>query len=103
VRRLDRVVLVVLALSGFAGLALEVVWFRLLTLFITATTYAFTTMLGTVLLGIALGSAIASARLKRSLDPIRALAWIQIWTGVLVIFSMAALRSPIAGAGARAA
>lgn len=86
-----RVILLVVALAGFAGLALEVVWFRLLTLFLTATTYAFTTMLSTVLLGIALGSAIAAARVGRSPDPVRALAWIQIWTGVLVILSMTVL------------
>lgn len=87
----SRLVLVVVALAGFAGLALEVVWFRLLTLFLTATTYAFTTMLSTVLLGIALGSAIAATRVRRSPDPARTLAWIQIWTGILVILSMTAL------------
>ncbi len=86
-----RIILFVVALAGFAGLALEIVWFRVLTLFLTTTTYAFTTMLSTVLLGIALGSAIAAARVRRSPDPARALAWIQIWTGVLVILSMTAL------------
>ena len=86
-----RVVLFVLALAGFTGLALEVVWFRLLVLFLPATTYAFTTMLATVLLGIALGSGIAAARVRRSPDPARALAWIQVWTGVLTVLSMAAL------------
>jgi spermidine synthase len=82
---------VVVALAGFAGLALEVVWFRLLTLFLTATTYAFTTMLATVLLGIAAGSAIAAARVGKSADPVKALVRIQIWTGVLVPLSMTAL------------
>ena len=48
-------------------------------------------VLATVLLGIALGSAIASLRVRRSRDPMRALAWIQIWTGVLVIASMTLL------------
>jgi len=86
-----RMILLVVLLSGFAGLALEVVWFRLLTMFLMATTYAFTTMLSTVLLGIALGSALASARVRRSPDPGAALAWIQIWTGVLLLLSMTAL------------
>ncbi|HEV3485713.1 MAG TPA: fused MFS/spermidine synthase, partial [Vicinamibacterales bacterium] len=86
-----RIVLLVLFLAGFAGLALEVVWFRLLVLFLPATIYAFTTMLATVLLVIALGSAVAAARVRRSPDPARALAWIQIWTGVLTVLSMAAL------------
>jgi spermidine synthase len=87
----SHVVLAVVALAGFAGLALEVVWFRALTLFLPATTYAFTTMLATVLLGIAAGSAIAAARVERSRDPAGALAWVQIATGVLVLLSMTAL------------
>jgi spermidine synthase len=87
----SRTILLVAALSGFAGLALEVVWFRVLTLFLPATTYAFTTMLATVLLGIALGSAIAAARVTRSPNPAGALAWIQIAAGALVLLSMTAL------------
>jgi spermidine synthase len=87
----SRTILVVVALAGFAGLALEVVWFRLLTLFLPATTYAFTTMLATVLLGIAAGSAIAAARVRRSPDPASTLAWIQIAAGILVLLSMTAL------------
>jgi len=87
----ERAVLIVFALAGLAGLALEVVWFRLLVLFLPATTYAFTTMLGTVLLGIAVGSALAASRVRRSSNPARSLSWIQISTGVLVILSMAAL------------
>lgn len=86
-----RTILAVAALAGFAGLALEVVWFRLLTLFLPATTYAFTTMLATVLLGIAMGSAIAAGRVRRSADPSAALGWIQIAAGTLVLLSMTAL------------
>jgi spermidine synthase len=86
-----RTILAVAALSGFAGLALEVVWFRLLTLFLPATTYAFTTMLATVLLGIAVGSAIASARVGRSSDAAATLAWIQVAAGTLMLLSMTAL------------
>lgn len=88
---LQRRVLAVFALAGFAGLALEVVWFRILVLFIPATTYAFTTMLAVVLLGIALGAGIASAWVRRTTDPARSLARAQIATGVLVLASMAAL------------
>jgi spermidine synthase len=87
----QRAVLAVFAISGFAALALEVVWFRLLALFLPATTYAFTTMLGTVLLGIAIGSAIASVRVRRSSDPARTLVWLQVWAGVAAVLSMAAL------------
>jgi spermidine synthase len=86
-----RAVLVVLAIAGFAGLALEVVWFRVLLLFLPATTYAFTTMLATVLAGIALGSLVAADTVERSPDPARGLARIQIATGVLVVLSIAVL------------
>lgn len=41
---------------GFAALGFEVVWTRMLILYITGTTYAFSTMLATFLVGIALGS-----------------------------------------------
>jgi spermidine synthase len=87
----QRRVLLVFALAGFAGLALEVVWFRILVLFIPATTYAFTTMLAVVLLGIALGSGVLAGRLRRVMDPARTLARVQAVTGVLVLLSMAAL------------
>ena len=89
--REQRAVLAVLGLAGFAGLALEVVWFRILVLFIPATTYAFTTMLGTVLLGIALGSALAAARLPRIRDPLTALARVQLATGLFTLLSMTLL------------
>lgn len=89
--RLQWTVLAVFALSGFAALALEVVWFRILVLFVPATTYAFTTMLATVLAGIAAGSALASGRVSRVRDVSRALAWIYAATGVLVVLSMSAL------------
>ena len=88
---LQRRVLLVSAVAGFAGLALEVVWFRILVLFIPATTYAFTTMLAVVLLGIALGSGVVAARLARMPDPVRTLARTQAATGVLVLVSMGVL------------
>ena len=91
VSAVQRRVLLVSALAGFAGLALEVVWFRILVLFIPATTYAFTTMLAVVLLGIALGSGVVAARLARMPDPVRTLARTQAATGVLVLISMAVL------------
>jgi spermidine synthase len=71
--REQRAALVVAALSGGAALALEVVWVRWLVLFLPATTYAFSTMLGVVLAGIATGSMLA-ARLLRT--PRRWLEWL---------------------------
>lgn len=48
------------AVLGFCGLALEVIWTRLLVMVFLGTTYAYTTMLTTLLCGIALGSAAGS-------------------------------------------
>lgn len=84
-----RLVPMVFAVSGFAALGLEVVWFRVLVLVVPATTYAFTTMLATVLLGIALGSALAGPLLARRWDHVRAFGVAQIATGVVTMASLA--------------
>lgn len=55
----------VYALNGFAGLALEVLWTRAIVLFATNTIYAFTVILTTFLVGIAVGSAVMSGLLSR--------------------------------------
>ena len=52
-------------LSGFTLLALEVVWFRFLLLYVIGTTLSFSVMLAVVLAGISLGGLFASAWLRR--------------------------------------
>jgi spermidine synthase len=74
----------VFALSGFAALALEVIWFRVLVYFVPATTYAFSTMLAAVLLGLALGSYAATPLLTRTSHLGTRLAWIQLATAFAV-------------------
>ena len=54
--RLRRAVLVVYGASGFAALAYEVAWTKTLSMILGTTTYAYSTMLTTFLLGLALGS-----------------------------------------------
>ena len=81
----------VMAASGFAALALEIVWFRVLVQFLPATSYAFTTMLATVLGGIAIGSAAASRSLARPHDWAAVLAYAQGATSIVVMMSLAAL------------
>ncbi len=68
VNRTTRAVQYVVAVSGAASLALEIVWFRILLQFLPATTYAFTTMLATVLAGIAAGGAVGARILARERD-----------------------------------
>jgi spermidine synthase len=48
------------ALSGFSGLALEVVWSRALALYIGSSVYTFSSVLLAVLIGIALGSVVVA-------------------------------------------
>ena len=55
----DRLVLATLATSGFVAMIYEVAWSRALTAMIGSSTYAFSIMLVTFLVGIALGSSIA--------------------------------------------
>jgi spermidine synthase len=74
-----------------AALALEIVWFRMLVQFLDATTYAFTTMLATVLAGIAAGGAIAARLLRVERDRIALLCGLQLFTGIAVLASAAFL------------
>jgi spermidine synthase len=55
----DKLVLAALATSGFVSMVYEVAWTRALTAMIGSSTYAFSIMLVTFLVGIALGSSIA--------------------------------------------
>lgn len=80
---------VVFAVSGFAALALEVVWLRMLVLFTAATTYAFTTMLAAVLLGIALGSAASAPFLRHERRWTVALGVAQACTGLVAVAALA--------------
>jgi len=68
-----RAILALAFASGLAILALEVVWTRSLVLVLGSTTYAFSTMLTAVLVGIALGSAVFAPLADRT--PNRA-AWV---------------------------
>jgi spermidine synthase len=72
--RAAKIVLWVFGISGLTSLALEVIWFRILILFLEATTYAFTIMLATFLFGIAAGSYLAALLIKRNASWLKWLA-----------------------------
>ena len=82
-----RIVLAVFALSGVTSLGLEVVWFRVLTLFIRPTVYSFSSMLATVLIGIALGSYLVTPLLTKRLRWMTTLAVLQLATGIVALLS----------------
>ncbi len=78
-------------ISGFAALAYQVAWSRALVFtfeLMKNTTYAFTAMLTTFLIGLAIGSAITSRIIDRQQDPLRLFALIQILTGLAGAFSL---------------
>src|SRR5262245_24934075 len=71
--------------SGLAGLAFEVVWFRVLVMVFGSTVYSFSAMLSVFLLGIALGSIAGGAAADRWKSPVGLLAWVQ---GGIALFSL---------------
>ncbi len=82
---------IMVVVSGFASLGLEVLWFRLMLQFVIATTEAFTAMLATVLAGIAIGGAVASQILKTRARLPFWLTMVQAGTGLATLASMAFL------------
>ena len=77
-----RLVLFCAGLSGFVALAAEVLWTRGLLRFLHNSTYAFTAMLATFLLGIALGSAVYVTFLASRRRPVLVLAALQAGVGL---------------------
>ena len=81
-------VLVAIALSGATALGAEVVWTRLLTLLLGATTYTFSLILAAVLVGLGLGSSAGSFFARTTRNARRALGWCQL--GVVAAIAWAA-------------
>lgn len=78
---LPTMMLLAFALSGFAAMVFEVAWTRALSLILGSTTYAFSTMLSTFLIGLALGSWVASRVADRLRDPVGLLAFLLLFVG----------------------
>jgi spermidine synthase len=85
-------VLAVFAVSGFASLALEIIWFRVLVIFLGPSSSAFTVMLATVLAGIALGSYLITPFMRRRADWLQVLAVMQIGAALVALRSFHGLR-----------
>ncbi len=81
--------LVTAFLAGAALLALEVIWFRFLLLFVTNNTLALSIMLATVLAGIAVGGLVASWRLRSGLDAGRVLPWAALLVAMCTMLTYA--------------
>lgn len=77
------------AVAGFAFLALEVIWTRLLAIVFLGTTYAYTTMLTTLLCGIAAGSVAAALLADRVRDPMAAAGAAFAAAGIAAVWMLA--------------
>ncbi len=84
--RTAQVVLWLFGLSGFVSLAYEVVWTRALIFFVSSTTYSFTIILTTFLVGIALGSLIVARYVDRFH---RLLVWFSLFELIIAIAALA--------------
>ncbi len=85
-RHRTRILLFIFALSGAAAMLYEVAWTRVLAVALGSSVYAFSAMLGTFLLGIALGSGLFSIVLaRRGRAELRSLACLQVALGLLVL------------------
>lgn len=82
-----RLVLIVFAVSGFATLALEVVWFRVIVLLVRPTVYGFAVLLATVLLGIAVGSWAVTPLMRRRRGWVTTLAALEVAMAFAVLYS----------------
>jgi predicted membrane-bound spermidine synthase len=71
--------------AGGLLLALEIVWFRFMLLFVAGTSLAFAVMLAMVLVGIALGGLLASAVLRRRPEPHRLASVVALAGGIAVV------------------
>lgn len=84
-------ILPLIFLSGAVAFTYEVLWTRLLGHVLGGSVYAFATMLASFLLGIALGSAIATRSARNSIHAARVFGWAQIGTAVLAAAAFVAV------------
>jgi len=82
------IIIVGMFLSGTAALAYEVLWNRLLVFLLTASTYAFTIMLLSFLVGIAFGSWLMAKGVDRLKNPLLWFAGLEATLGVFGFFSL---------------
>jgi predicted membrane-bound spermidine synthase len=87
------------ALSGGILLALEVVWFRFLLLFVQGFSFTFGAMLAVVLLGISMGGLAANAWLKRDPGAHAFASSVACLAGIVTVLSYGRFEAPLAFLG----
>jgi spermidine synthase len=86
--RVRLVVMIAFAVSGFVALGYEVVWTRILPLFLETSIYAFSAMLGIYLIGIALGSLWGRKFVDHLEDPVYLFAILEITIAFFAVLGL---------------
>ena len=82
---MSRFLVLAIAISGFAALGYEVIWTRILSIFLQNTVYSFTTILASFLAGIAFGSLLYSKMLAHRSNPVFLFAFFELLLGLYVL------------------
>ena len=80
-KRIVNILLVTAFLTGLASFIYEILWIRMLSLVLGATTHSFELMLASFILGLALGGLWIRNRIDKLDDPVRFLALVQLAMG----------------------
>jgi spermidine synthase len=88
---MTNVLLVAFAVAGFTSIGYEVLWFRLIGMFVHSTSYAFSMSLVAFLVGLVLGAILYATRLAGKLRDLEVFATAQLFLGFLGLLSMIAL------------
>ncbi len=83
-----RVSTVAIFISGFTALAIEILWIRLLILYLETSIYSFSFMLGTMLLGIAVGSGLSSRFRASFTNSVAIFALLEMLIGFWIIIGI---------------
>ena len=84
----SRILLAVAFFTGLASFVYEIVWIRMLSLVLGASTHSFELMLSTFILGLALGGLAVRRRVDRTAAPERLLGFVQIAMGLLALMTL---------------
>lgn len=98
-KRQQKLLLGGFALSGVTSFAYQVLWTRALVFYLGNSTYAFTIILTTVLVGIAIGGYLVRFFVDRLNSPLRCFAWVQVGIGLSAVAAMPLLNILIGSTG----
>ena len=84
----SNLLLAVAFFTGLASFVYEIVWIRMLSLVLGASTHSFELMLSTFILGLALGGLAVRRSVDRAAAPERLLAWLQVAMGLAALATL---------------